>query len=258
MDDESTAQSGTEPGFSHPAAPSGSLEAGTSRNPPGFRPTCAIFPPRSLPAALGLLAVAATLAFAGRPRHSRGPARPEPRSAQPRPGPRPGTRPGARPGAHRGSHRHRQHRSAGSPGESGPPAGAGGRRTTSPPGPVDEVTDTPISTEGRLRQALERLGYDPTIVFRPVTGGVQVDISLKVADRVRQIFVDGNWPLRQEDIIRRLTIRPGPGAAAARAGAGPAAGARAPGRAHLPARRGLPGCAGPGGIAAPGPLARRR
>ena len=36
-----------------------------------------------------------------------------------------------------------------------------------------------------------------------------MDIALKVADRVRQTFVKGNWPFRQEDIIRRLTIRPG-------------------------------------------------
>lgn len=78
-----------------------------------------------------------------------------------------------------------------------------------PAGPVDTVVDTPVSTEGRLRQALERLGYHPQIVARSTAGGLHLDIQLRPADRVRHIFVDGNWPFRQEDIIRRLTIRAG-------------------------------------------------
>jgi hypothetical protein len=162
--------------------------------------------PRPLSAALGLLAVAATLARAGPAT-----AQPEPTPpAEPAPAP-PGEPPPAPPPP---AVRIVAHTVTGS---IDPPdrleslvrllAPVGSYHV--PPGPVDEVTDSPISTEGRLRQALERLGYDPTVVIRPVAGGVQVDIALQVADRVRQIFVKGNWPFRQEDIIRRLTTRPG-------------------------------------------------
>ena len=68
-----------------------------------------------------------------------------------------------------------------------------------------------LGTVGRLRAALERLGYETTITERPASAGagVELDIRLRAADRVRQIFVDGNWPLRQEEIIRRLALRPG-------------------------------------------------
>jgi len=69
----------------------------------------------------------------------------------------------------------------------------------------------PIATVGRLRQALERIGYDA--VVQPVPSGpqeVRLDIQLRPLDRIRQILVSGNgfW-IRQDEIIQRLTLRVG-------------------------------------------------
>ncbi|HEY0711967.1 MAG TPA: POTRA domain-containing protein, partial [Polyangia bacterium] len=81
-----------------------------------------------------------------------------------------------------------------------------------PVGPSD-TAGAPLSTVGRLALVLERLGYSHDIAINnagttaaPV---IDLQIRLRAADRIRHIFVVGNWPLRQEDIIRRLTLRPG-------------------------------------------------
>ena len=67
----------------------------------------------------------------------------------------------------------------------------------------------PISTVGRLRQALGRIGYAATIEPRPHGGGVRLVILLRAYDRIRHLFVRGNWPLRQDQILRRISVRPG-------------------------------------------------
>ena len=79
-------------------------------------------------------------------------------------------------------------------------------------GPADEE-GVAISTVGRLRQGLERIGYHAVIQVQPPVETnpkeVRLAIDLRAADRVRQIFVDDNWPLRQEEIISKITLRPG-------------------------------------------------
>ncbi|HEY0707075.1 MAG TPA: POTRA domain-containing protein, partial [Polyangia bacterium] len=81
-----------------------------------------------------------------------------------------------------------------------------------PAGPSD-TAGAPVSTVGRIALVLERLGYGHEITTATVgsAGAPVVDlrIQLRAADRIRHIFIVGNWPLRQEDIIRRLTLRPG-------------------------------------------------
>jgi outer membrane protein assembly factor BamA len=68
----------------------------------------------------------------------------------------------------------------------------------------------PISTPGRLRQALANLGYHATIEPRPnSSGGMRLSIRLRAHDRVRYIFVEGNRFLRQDEILRRVSLRPG-------------------------------------------------
>jgi outer membrane protein assembly complex protein YaeT len=79
-----------------------------------------------------------------------------------------------------------------------------------PAGPVD-LFGPPISTPGRLQAALARLGYGAQIEPRQSASGLEVAVALRPVDRVRQIFVRGNWPLRQEEITRRLTLRGGQG-----------------------------------------------
>ncbi len=81
-------------------------------------------------------------------------------------------------------------------------------------GPFVETGDAdrsgiPIGTVPRIRRALERLGYDPTIDVQRSAAGIHLHIQLRALDRVRQIFVSGNWPLRQDEIVRRISIRPG-------------------------------------------------
>ncbi len=76
--------------------------------------------------------------------------------------------------------------------------------------------DQPPDTVSRLQRALDRVGYHAVIaVVReaevPAPGGrrVRLAINLRPYDRIRQIFVTGNWPLRQDEITRRLSFRPG-------------------------------------------------
>jgi outer membrane protein insertion porin family len=80
------------------------------------------------------------------------------------------------------------------------------------PGPMDQIGE-PVGTVARLEAALRRLGYEPAVktVVRPGSEGsaVHISVQLRVSDRVRHIFVAGNWPIRQDEILRRLTLRPG-------------------------------------------------
>ena len=78
-------------------------------------------------------------------------------------------------------------------------------------GPADD-SGAPVSTEARLRRVLERLGYVSVIKAVPTGSaptGLRLEVHVRPTDRVRRIFVLGNWPLRQEDIMRSLTLRPG-------------------------------------------------
>lgn len=88
--------------------------------------------------------------------------------------------------------------------------------TLIPPGsPFVEIGDadregTPVSTIGRLRRALDRLGYHALIETRQKGAGeLGLLIHLRAYDRVRYIFVKGNWPIRQDEIIRQISVRPG-------------------------------------------------
>jgi outer membrane protein insertion porin family len=79
-------------------------------------------------------------------------------------------------------------------------------------GPLDDIGQ-PVGTIYRLESALRRLGYEPAVRAdrRPGPDGEQVklDVHLRAADRIRQIYVLGNWPLREDEILRKLTLRPG-------------------------------------------------
>jgi outer membrane protein insertion porin family len=77
---------------------------------------------------------------------------------------------------------------------------------------------TPVSTVPRLVRAFDRLGYhavvDPTPSPASAASGrserdVWLKVHLRAYDRLRHIFVSGNWPLRQDEIVRRIGLRPG-------------------------------------------------
>ncbi|MDX2022188.1 MAG: POTRA domain-containing protein [Deltaproteobacteria bacterium] len=72
-----------------------------------------------------------------------------------------------------------------------------------------DAVGTPIGTLPRVARALDGIGYQAYVEAVPATGGVKLKIDVHPYDRLRQIFVKGNWPVRQDEIIRRLSIRPG-------------------------------------------------
>jgi outer membrane protein insertion porin family len=73
-----------------------------------------------------------------------------------------------------------------------------------------DTEGAPISTVGRLRKALDQVGYDAIVTTQPAgPGQLRLQLHLRAYDRVRQIFVQGNWPVRQDEIIRRISLRPG-------------------------------------------------
>ncbi len=77
-----------------------------------------------------------------------------------------------------------------------------------PAGPPDETE--PTGTVAHLEAALRRLGYEPTIRQLPAgQGAVRLEIQVRAADRIRQIYIKGNWPLRQQEVLRYLTLRQG-------------------------------------------------
>jgi outer membrane protein insertion porin family len=75
-------------------------------------------------------------------------------------------------------------------------------------GPADEV-GTPIGTLPRLRLALAGVGYDAVLALEPGGARAFITVSLHANDRLRYVFVSGNWPVRQDEIQRRITIRAG-------------------------------------------------
>ena len=72
-----------------------------------------------------------------------------------------------------------------------------------------DLIGKPLGTVPRLEQALEAIGYRATVTPRPAGGTVTLIVTLAPYDRVRYVFVGGNWPVRQDEIQRRITIRPG-------------------------------------------------
>jgi outer membrane protein insertion porin family len=75
-------------------------------------------------------------------------------------------------------------------------------------GPIDEIGQ-PLGTVPRLAQALDAIGYRAAITTRPAAGGVVVVVTLMPYDRLRYVFVSGNRRIQQDEIQRRITIRPG-------------------------------------------------
>ena len=72
----------------------------------------------------------------------------------------------------------------------------------------------PIGTIPRLKDILQAIGYSAEITSLPEAGGVSLRVRLRAFDRVRRIFVSGNQPnfiggVRQEDVMGKLSIRPG-------------------------------------------------
>jgi len=75
-------------------------------------------------------------------------------------------------------------------------------------GPSDRI-GRPLGTIPRLAEVLDGIGYRSNVSKRAAAGGVTLVVELTPYDRVRYVFVTGNWPIRQDEIQRRITIRPG-------------------------------------------------
>jgi outer membrane protein insertion porin family len=82
-----------------------------------------------------------------------------------------------------------------------------------PSGDADRV-GTPIGTIPRAKYILGVVGYTAEITELSSAGGVRLHVRLRPLDRVRRIFVTGNQPflrqgVRQEDVMGKLSLRPG-------------------------------------------------
>jgi outer membrane protein insertion porin family len=75
-------------------------------------------------------------------------------------------------------------------------------------GPADRAGE-PVGTIPRLRQAMDQIGYDAAVATRRDGAGLRLVVTVRPYDRVRYIFVRGNGTLRQDEIQRRITFRPG-------------------------------------------------
>ena len=79
-------------------------------------------------------------------------------------------------------------------------------------GPADRI-GTPIGTIPRIAQALDSIGYRAQVraisEAGPQGARVQIAVEVHAYDRLRYVFVTGNWPLRQDEIQRRIALRPG-------------------------------------------------
>jgi outer membrane protein insertion porin family len=79
-------------------------------------------------------------------------------------------------------------------------------------GDADKV-GTPIGTIPRVVRMLNLVGYLADVTSSTGPDGVHLNIKLHPYDRIRHIFVTGNqhlvWGIRQEDIVGKLSIRPG-------------------------------------------------
>jgi outer membrane protein insertion porin family len=76
-------------------------------------------------------------------------------------------------------------------------------------GPADQVGGVLIGTIPRLREALEAVGYRAVLTTHPAPGGIAIAAALVAYDRLRYVFVQGNLTIRQDEIQRRISIRPG-------------------------------------------------
>ena len=72
-----------------------------------------------------------------------------------------------------------------------------------------DAVGTPVGTVARITKAFDGIGYQADVKTETTAAGLRLQITLHPYDRLRQIFVKGNWPLRQDEIIRRLSTRPG-------------------------------------------------
>jgi outer membrane protein insertion porin family len=75
-------------------------------------------------------------------------------------------------------------------------------------GPSDRI-GRPFGTIPRLAQALDAVGYRAVLSTRAAPGGVLITATLLPYERLRYVFVTGNRRIQQDEIQRRITIRPG-------------------------------------------------
>ena len=62
-------------------------------------------------------------------------------------------------------------------------------------GPSDRI-GKPLGTIPRLAEILDGIGYRAAVSKRAAGGGVTLVVELTPYDRVRYVFVAGNWPIR--------------------------------------------------------------
>lgn len=77
-----------------------------------------------------------------------------------------------------------------------------------PAGPSDLIGQ-PLGTVPRLVQAFDAIGYRAAVTTRAGPGGVTLVVNLLPYERLRYVFVSGNWRIQQDEIQRRIAIRPG-------------------------------------------------
>ena len=75
-------------------------------------------------------------------------------------------------------------------------------------GPSDRIGRL-FGTIPRLVQALDAVGYRAAFSTRAAPGGVIITATLLPYERLRYVFVSGNRRIQQDEIQRRITIRPG-------------------------------------------------
>jgi outer membrane protein insertion porin family len=78
-----------------------------------------------------------------------------------------------------------------------------------PSGPADQVGGVPIGTLPRLIQGLDAIGYRASLSTHAAPGGVAIVATLTPYERLRYVYVSGNWWIRQDEIQRRISIRAG-------------------------------------------------
>ena len=106
--------------------------------------------------------------------------------------------------------------SAGQPHRPRRPAGraagigrAARRCRSSSRGPSDRIGTPARHAPAARRGAGRPSATAPSVSTRAAAGGVTLVVDAPAYDRVRYVFVNGNWPIRQDEIQRRITIRPG-------------------------------------------------
>ncbi|HVT10320.1 MAG TPA: POTRA domain-containing protein [Polyangia bacterium] len=77
-----------------------------------------------------------------------------------------------------------------------------------PAGPSDLV-GRPLGTVPRVVQAFDAIGYRAAVTTRGGPGGITLVLNLLPYNRLRYVFVSGNRRIQQDEIQRRITIRPG-------------------------------------------------